>query len=50
MEILWHLFRGDWAWGWRAWQGKPKLWMGREWYDGWHYVLHIGPFWIECDY
>ena len=49
-EVWFHLRHGEGEVGWEHWEGKPLLLVGRLWYDGWHYALHIGPLWIECDY
>lgn len=44
------LLFGKWSCGYEYWNGKPKLEFVKEYYDGWHYVLHIGSLWIEIDY
>lgn len=47
--ILKHLINGHWSCGlWWSFD-KPVLYIGRLPYDGWHYVLHIEPLWVECD-
>jgi len=48
IEVLRHLWRGRWSCGCAFWPGKPMLYAGRTYYDGWHYVAHVGPFWLEC--
>ena len=48
--MLGHLIFGDWSWGFESYPDKPRLYLGSVYYDDWHYVLHIGPFWLECDY
>ena len=46
-----YVFRyGEWSAGCEFWEGKPLLDLVREYYNGWLYVLHVGPFWVECDY
>lgn len=50
MEVVRHLVFGRWSCGCETWPGKPRLLVERTWHDGWHYVLHVGPFWVECDY
>lgn len=50
IETLRHLKKGEWSWGFERWPDKPALFVGRTWHDGWHYVLHAGPLWVECDY
>jgi hypothetical protein len=49
-EVIRHLLRGSWSWGWERWPNKPRLYAGRTWHDGWHYIVHLGPLWVECDY
>lgn len=50
MNWMKHLYYGKWSFGYEYWNGKPKLYVGRAYYDGWLYVLHLGKLWIECDY
>lgn len=38
---------GRWTVGLGLWAGKPLCWFGREYYDGWYYVLHLGPLYVE---
>lgn len=49
-NMLRHFYRGEWLCGCEGWEGKPSLWCGCEWYDGWHYALHVGSFYLECHY
>lgn len=50
MNFLQHLLDGELSWGWERWPGKPRLAFYRTWHDGWHYVLHLGPLWINGHY
>lgn len=38
---------GEWYFGCELYKGKPMLCANYTWYDGPHYCLHIGPFWVE---
>lgn len=40
---------GRWSWGWERWKDKPRFGLFHFWYDGIHYVFHLGPLWIELD-
>ena len=48
-DVIRHLFHGEWSAGCELWPGKPKLGLFRDYYDGYKYVLHLGPIWIQCD-
>lgn len=50
MKLIRHFIKGEWAFGWESWEGKPKLYLAKTYYEGWHYTLHIGPFWASCYY
>jgi hypothetical protein len=41
---------GEWSCGWEWWPDKPRIGVFFDYYDGWHWCLHLGPLWIECDY
>lgn len=28
---------------------KPRFGFYRNWHDGWHWSLHLGPLWIKGD-
>ena len=49
IEFFKHLWHGFWSFGWELYKDKPLLHADRMYYDGWHYVIHLGPFWVECD-
>jgi len=38
---------GTWAAGCENWPGKPRLGVDWVFYDGWHFVVHMGPLWLE---
>jgi len=48
-EVLITFRHGAWSAGCEFYLDKPMLYVGRMFFDGWHYVLHVGPFWIGCD-
>lgn len=48
-NFIWTCRHGEWGWGWELYKGKPMLGAFYSWYDGPHYVLHVGPLWIEVD-
>lgn len=50
IEVGRHLIYGDWSWGCKQYPNKPQLSIYRDWYDGWHYVLHIGPLHVCVHY
>ena len=41
---------GQWCCGCEFWDGKPMWSSDKQWHDGWHYVLHVGPIYVECHY
>lgn len=49
LTLCWYMRHGHWHVGWERWEGKPRFAMFRLWYDGWHYCLHVGPFWLEIN-
>lgn len=50
LKHLFYLWHGEWSCGWEQYEDKPQFLFDQCWYDGMHYVLHLGPLWIECDY
>jgi hypothetical protein len=45
-----HLTKGKWYCGCSFYKGKPMIFIGRGYYDGWHYGFHLGPFWVSVSY
>jgi hypothetical protein len=52
-----HLYRsirwGDWDIGWetrKTWKDKPYLDLCATYYDGYHWCIHLGPFYVGAAY
>ena len=43
------LLHGEKSCGYEDWEGKPKLDIDLVYYDGYHFVIHLGKFWFEMD-
>lgn len=51
----WHLYYSikyskDWSCGYEYWEGKPKWCISADYYDGWHWCIHIGKFYLSASY
>lgn len=44
-----YAIRGHWHAGCERWEGKPQFSFFRMYWDGWHFCLHIGQFWVEIN-
>ena len=50
-KTLFQLFlNGNWSCGYEKYKGKPMLYVGSLWHDAPMFVIHIGKFWLGCDY
>lgn len=47
--FIWLLRHGEKSHGCEYWEGKPKFDIDLLYYDGWHFVIHLGKFWFEID-
>jgi hypothetical protein len=41
---------GDWYWGWEDYEGKPKLLAMHLYYNGDHYIVHLGKLYFGVTY
>lgn len=47
------IFYGDWTCGWatrKSWPTKRRFGWFADYYDGWHWAFHIGPFYVGASY
>ena len=52
--MLYNMIRyGEWSWGFdynNEWPEKCKLGVFNDWYDGYHFSIHVWKFWVYCAY
>jgi len=52
-HIYWSARQGEWVIGFetrKTWRGKPYFAFASSYYDGWHWCLHIGQFYVGASY
>lgn len=52
-HVWWSIRYGDWSIGFasqKQWPGKPRFAWVTAYYDGHHWALHLGAFYLGCSY
>lgn len=52
-HLYWSVRNGKWHAGWetkKQWPEKPYLGLSSAYYDGYHWCLHLGPFYLGAAY